>query len=386
MLTTRGIRGTLMLAALLAGLVSPNGADAQSRTDANYVIGPEDVLSVTVARHPELGGEAMVLPNGAAGIPNIGELLVAGRTTAQVEAEITSRLTKKLVRPQVVVAVKVPRPQRVWVSGAVKTPGALAMRSGWRVTEAIAEAGGLLVKPERGIATLFRAKQTINLDLDAIYIQRDPAANVELQPGDNVDVQEPPTMRVTVSGQVGKQGILDIQRGATLVDALTQAGGPLPMAALSRVVIQRTNGSMQTVDASRLLEGSATESAPRLEAGDFILVPENDARFAVMGKVRQPNVFPLRDGEVTTVADAIALAGGLEPRAEPSRIGVVRTRGGTQEVIEVNLTNLTKGRVTSATMPLQSGDVVVVPETRKVDWQKVFPGVGALSLLLRLFQ
>src|SRR5207249_2124338 len=105
------------------------------------------------------------------------------------------------------------RPQLVFVSGAVRAPQGYPMAPGWRVSEAIAEAGGLVQKPERTRATIFRRPdQTIPLDLTRIYIQQDPAANVPLQPGDNLDIQDEPTARVYVAGAVAKNGPVELPK------------------------------------------------------------------------------------------------------------------------------------------------------------------------------
>src|SRR5262249_51095961 len=172
-----------------------------------------DVLLIRVARHEEMGAELTVLDDGKIMVPRIGEVTVVDRTPQEVQSLITAGLKKVLVTPEVSVEVKAPRPQLVYVSGAVRNPHALIMQPGWRVSEAVAEAGGLLLKPERTRATLFRRpNQTIPLDLARIYLTQDSAANVPLQRGDNLDIQEEPTTRIYVNGSVLKPGPVELPK------------------------------------------------------------------------------------------------------------------------------------------------------------------------------
>src|SRR6266852_6669186 len=203
------------------------------RADGAYRVGPEDVLKVRVARHEELSGEVVVLQDGRVMLPVVGALLVTGLTVEQIRDQVAQGLRQKLVSPEVSVEVLRPRPQRIFVSGAVKASQWLDLKEGWRITEALANAGGLVVRPEVARATLFRLPdQTLTLDLARVYVDQDPTANLRLQPGDVIDIQEAPTVRIFVTGQVQRSGMIDLTRGRGVVEALALAGGALPTAAL----------------------------------------------------------------------------------------------------------------------------------------------------------
>jgi protein involved in polysaccharide export with SLBB domain len=175
------------------GLPAPNASGAAPSTGAapvetTYRVGPEDVLRVRVARHEDLGGEVVVLQDGRIVLPVVGNLTVTGLTVEQIREQVTKSLRKKLVNPEVSVDVVRPRPRRVFISGLVKAPQPLDLKEGWRLTEALANAGGLLLRPEVARGTLFRLPdETIILDLARVYVDQDPAANVRLQPGDVID-------------------------------------------------------------------------------------------------------------------------------------------------------------------------------------------------------
>jgi protein involved in polysaccharide export with SLBB domain len=108
------------------------------------------------------------------------------------------------------------------------------------------------------------------------------------------------------------------------------------------------------------------------------VVPENLAKIVVWGLVIRPQVYPLPDGEVTTMADAIALAGGFDKRAAKSQIGILRLVNGKQTLLKVDMNRFVKGKEINP--PLQDRDIVYVPETRTKDWAgKILPSLQALA-------
>jgi len=383
-----------VLAGALLSLITPS----LGKADGSYKVGPEDVLKIRVARHEEMGMEAVVLQDGQVMLPVIGTLSVNGLTTEEIRELVVQGLRKRLVHPDVSVDVVRPRPQRIFVSGAVKGSQWIDWKQGWRITEALASVGGLTVRPEVARGTLFRlGDKTRKLDLSRIYIDQDPEANLAVQPGDVIDIQEPPTVRIYVSGQVQRSGVYDLTRGGGAVEALSIAGVQLPNAALSRAYVQKADGHKIPVDLARLINhsgpaqnpaaapaGTPAEAAPApgadfpLGAGDQLVIPENVTKIAVFGQVVHSGIFPLRDGEETTVADAVSISGGFDKRAQKSQIGIIRMVDGKQTVTIVDMNRLVKGKIENPV--LQDRDIVFVPESRKPDWAgKILPAVQAMA-------
>jgi polysaccharide export outer membrane protein len=374
-------------AGVLLSLLTPSVLFA----DSAYHVGPEDKLRVRVARHEEMGDEVEVLQDGRVTLPVVGTLSVSGLTVEQIRDLVVQGLRKKLVNPEVSIEVTRPRLQRIFVSGAVKMPQILDWKEGWRLTEALANAGGLVIRPEVARGTLFRlGEPSITLDLAKVYVDQDPTANLRLQPGDVIDIQEPPTVRIYVSGQVQKTGVYDLTRGRGALEALSLASGQTPAAALSKAYIQKKDGAKISIDLARLLNHGGAGEAQKggttapvadvpMEAGDELVVPENHTKIAVFGKVAHPSTFSLRDGEETTVADAISMAGGFELRAEKSQIGIIRMVDGKQTVaLVVDMNRLVKGKALNPV--LQDRDVVFVPDSRRPNWTgQILPGIQALA-------
>lgn len=109
-----------------------------------YRIGASDVLDISVFKVPELTTSVEVTETGSINLPLLGEVPAAGKTTQQLERELTAQLgAKYLQNPQVRVMVKENNSQRVTIQGAVKKPGLYPLKGQTTLYELVAIAGGL---------------------------------------------------------------------------------------------------------------------------------------------------------------------------------------------------------------------------------------------------
>ena len=97
-------------------------ADAADTTD-RYLVQPGDVLMVSVWKEQDLQTEVLVQPDGGLSFPLAGELMAAGKSVAEVRAEIATRLEHYIPKPVVTVAVRTIGGNRVYVLGKVARPG-----------------------------------------------------------------------------------------------------------------------------------------------------------------------------------------------------------------------------------------------------------------------
>src|SRR5271167_3201989 len=111
-------------------------------TDGNYVIGPQDVLDISVWKEPEVSRVVPVRPDGKISLPLLNDVQAAGLTPAVLAAQITESLKKYVTSPQVTVIVTTINSQRVYISGEVVRPGAFPMLPGMTVMQALTSAGG----------------------------------------------------------------------------------------------------------------------------------------------------------------------------------------------------------------------------------------------------
>jgi polysaccharide export outer membrane protein len=110
----------------------------------NYYLGPEDVISVdvfTLERYSRKG--ITVPPNGKIALPLIGSISVVGKTTEQVQEEVTKLLAEYVIDPKVTVSLDKAMSARYSVLGDVGQPGIKIMTRRLNINEAIAEAGGV---------------------------------------------------------------------------------------------------------------------------------------------------------------------------------------------------------------------------------------------------
>lgn len=349
----------------------------------DYTLDVGDVLSVVVLRHPEFSNEYTVPPNGRVIFHGVGEVEVRGRTLAEVAEAIRQRLATRLRNPEVSVSLKQARPFLVFVEGQVGKPGAYPIQPGWRVFEAIAAAEGLKTLPERVEALLIRGDQVYRLDLSALYHRGDPSVNLPVQHGDKISIQLKPTIRIAVVGEVNRPGTYDIEAGATVLQAIAIAGGTTTNASLQKAFIDR-KGRVIPADLYRLIIAGETAGSPLLEDGDAVIVPTNLTRVAVVGQVTRPGYYPVPEGKPFTLSDAIAIAGGPTSRAITSRVYILRVQDGIVQRIAVPYQRFLRRGDLNGNPLVLNGDVVFVPETRRVELGYLLTLVSLVNIVERL--
>ncbi|HEX3175952.1 MAG TPA: polysaccharide biosynthesis/export family protein [Methylomirabilota bacterium] len=108
----------------------------------DYVIGPEDVLQITVWKNESLSRQLAVRPDGKISMPLLHDVQAAGLTPMQLQEKLATALGEFMPNPEVSVTVSDVRSYRVSVLGEVQKPGVLQLKSDTSVLEAIALAGG----------------------------------------------------------------------------------------------------------------------------------------------------------------------------------------------------------------------------------------------------
>ena len=119
--------------------------------EAEYRLGPEDVIEVFVWKEPELTTTVVIRPDGRTSLPLAGELEASGKTAAELQQEITARLSKYAIKPVVNVMVKQVNSLKISVLGEVRRPDVYRIKNRVTVLDAIAMAGGFtdLARPNK---------------------------------------------------------------------------------------------------------------------------------------------------------------------------------------------------------------------------------------------
>lgn len=137
----------LWCAAVLAGcltfLASAPNAHADAAPGPDYLLGPEDIVSISVWKDEHLTKEAVVRPDGMVSFPLVGDVTAAGRTVEDLRLDIAKRLARFIPNPHVSVSLTKLLSYRIYVLGRVTKPGEFTVGHHTDVLQALSLAGGL---------------------------------------------------------------------------------------------------------------------------------------------------------------------------------------------------------------------------------------------------
>ncbi|MGE5531535.1 MAG: SLBB domain-containing protein, partial [Bacteroidota bacterium] len=183
--------------------------------------------------------------------------------------------------------------------------------------------------------------------------------------GTTVTVVAPRAVEVYVTGDAAAPGKYVLSGTATVFTALYAAGGPSAIGSLRNIRLSRKGQPAKIIDLyGYLLTGERDQDEP-LNPGDTIFIGPSDATIGIAGLVRRPSLYEITNG--LTIAEALKMAAGLDPRGYAPNIEVWRVDQNTAwNVININL-NGANGAPKSANgdkpggdFRLQSGDLVLV--------------------------
>jgi polysaccharide export outer membrane protein len=274
------VRFFAMLAAMSGLLTSVVAAQPQVSIATDYMIGAQDVLTITSYDQADMSGKFTVEADGTFTFPMIGRVKASGLTLRGLEAAIKAQLKDGgyFRNPQITVAVDTYKSQKVFIVGEVRTPGTYPLSGNMNLVEALARAGSTLptasgeavivhagenasgptIPPSDDLKDLVR----VNLrDLEKGAV----TSNAALRDGDTVFV--PRAQSIYVFGQVKNPGAYAMQQtDTTVLHALSLAGGVTERGTTSRVKIVRiVNGEKKELKA---------KLTDLVQAGDTVIVSE----------------------------------------------------------------------------------------------------------------
>jgi polysaccharide export outer membrane protein len=272
-------------AAALAAVLCLTGPGAAF---ADYRIGKEDVLQISVWLHPELERSVTVNAEGKVSLPPIGDLVAENLTTKELGERIAERLTTYLRGPtQVTVTVAQYNSLSVYVSGGVSRPGRYGFETIPGVVEVIGTAGGVTVGADLSRVQIIRregdTRRTLLADVASHLRTEGQSELPELRPGDTIVVPVAAgtgaaatgsSEAVAVIGEVQKPGLYAVGAGQDILQVLGQAGGMTSRADLRRVrVVSRNRGAqiVSTLDVKNIVE-HGSPSLFLVQSGDAVFI------------------------------------------------------------------------------------------------------------------
>ena len=370
-----------------------------SRTE--YPLGPGDVLTIALFGFRSEVVTVEVAPEGTIVVPEVGVVRVGGLNLEQAERATAAVVRRYYDDVEVNLTLSALRSFKVYVVGDVASPGVREATVVTRISEivgAVADEGVI----HRNIVVRRADGAELRVDLARFQLTGNLAENPTLREGDIIHV--PPIDRVvSVWGRVAFPGRYEFKPNESMAQLLSLAngGGGFPPDAADSVRLRRftddTTGVVTILSRHEVI-GSAGQ-ALLLEPFDALFVPRignfrQTSSATVGGEVLRPGAYPI-EPNVTTVADLVAMAGGLTEEAslvnatlrrqpaevagpadiqletippqmlsrEEQRILQVTSRADAANVV-MDLSQLLSAGMSTRDIPLERGDQLFIPESR----------------------
>ena len=156
---------------------------------ADYQLGADDVLSISVWGHDDLKDPNLIVrPDGKISFPLAGELEVTGLTPAKLTEKLTAVLSTYVIDPRVTVNIVKFRTIRVYVLGEVPKPGMFELTKEHTLLDAIGMSGYTAYAAKKKVSVIRRGDKvsSLTINLQSIMEKGDFSQNVTLNEGDVV--------------------------------------------------------------------------------------------------------------------------------------------------------------------------------------------------------
>jgi len=162
----------------------------------DYIIGPEDILEITVWKNADLSKQVQVRPDGRISLPLLGDISAVAKTPVQLTDEISAGLRMYMENPTVSIMIKEVNSYQIYVLGEVNKPGKYPLKSKTTLLQGITVAGGFTAMAARNKIVIFRFSKDgghegltkLRASYDDIVVRDGSSQNMELKPGDQIVV------------------------------------------------------------------------------------------------------------------------------------------------------------------------------------------------------
>ena len=177
----------------------PEKAPAAARTSAvgipvppDYVIGPDDQLSVTFWRDKDMSADVTVRPDGKITLPLLNDVQAAGLRPDQLREKVAEEAKRYVDDPQPTIVVTKINSRKVFITGQVAKPGPYSLMAPTTVLQLISMAGGLTDYAHSKKISIMRTENgrqiAYHFNYKDIAAGKNMKQNIELKPGDTVVV------------------------------------------------------------------------------------------------------------------------------------------------------------------------------------------------------
>ena len=305
----------------------------ESPIDENeYLMGPGDIITLSISTTKPLQFELPVTPDAKIIIPTIGEVNVRDKTLFEIKKSISSTINK-IYKADVADSLKKIRQFKVYIIGAVIRTGVVLANPASRVSDIIDLAGGASTKASKRSVTIFRKGNEILIDLLPFYTNGDFNSNPYVRGGDviRIGVQDAKNV-ISCFGAVQRPGEFSFHEGDSISNMIKYCFGFSAGAMLDsiEVVSLNINGKIVERYICKAKNNGEILNNKALKAGDRIFVkfiPNylKSGRVVVRGEVTFPGSIAIESGQ-TKLKDVIKQFGGFTNEASLSDVSVIRRK------------------------------------------------------------
>lgn len=305
-----------------------------------YILGPQDVLLVSIVASQPKEFEVEVSPEGKVAVPGVGVIDVKNKTLAEAGDLIVKKVRSIIKASEVNVLLKSIKKFKVSISGAVQKSAVVAASSTDRVSEIIERAGGFKDKASIRNILLYRndGRQVIEVDLLRYFFLSDKGANPTVQGGDHIVVPfASENAFVQAIGEVNNPGKFEFRINDSLSTLLRFAQGFTAISLLDSVEFARMVGpnefSTIILDLSNWKDSINIPTAKLpgdfpLKMGDRVFVRQNSywkkpMSVIIEGEVVYPGRYPI-DEKNFRLSDLLRKCGGFKEEADIERTRLFR--------------------------------------------------------------
>jgi polysaccharide biosynthesis/export protein len=318
------------------GVANPEILPMDLPVGPDYIVGPGDSLSVNLWGGVSQRLSRTVDREGRVSLPEVGAVLVSGRTLAEVQEEVQSALRTQFRHVSADVSLQRLRTVRVYVVGEVAAPGGYDISSLSTPLNALFAAGGVTQLGSLRRLEHYRGKQLLEeVDAYDLLLRGIRGDAHRIENGDSLRVP-PLGPTVTVDGMVRRPASYELHREKNLREVLDLAGGILPTAALRHIEVQRIQAhdkrTMLSLDLGEAMDNDALHAVLdkfAVQDGDeihiFPIAPYNANAVFLEGHVLRPGRYSYREG--MTLTDLVASYQDLLPEPSGHYAEIIRVMG-----------------------------------------------------------
>ncbi len=321
-----------------------------------------DTVALVVRGEEDISRFYILDDEGRLDFGEMGQLKVGGLSVEQARQEVVSFLSRYIRQPEVQLTLAKPKGNRITITGDVKSPGVVEAVTDVSIRDILAFVGGALPTADLSQVTLVRDGASTRVNLSELMASPDPAKDIMLQDGDQVNVPSRVIGEFTFLGAVKSVGTYPLLRGMRILDALKLAGGVEEGARVETIRVVRAEHEEIQVDLIALLAGRVEENVLVLPGDTLVASSDQMAptSYSVIGGVYKPGRYELK--QKLTWTEALATAGGFNPNARPDKVVLIRKQpDGKYQSIPLDFSKILQGEE-DPQLYVQDGDVLNVPE------------------------